>query len=97
VAKKRKNSSSQELREVSLGNYQTFGEFQLLVRSGDILIPKLDFVEPLKVECQHFIDCLHKHQRPLTDGYEGLQVVEMLEAAQRSLSKGGMRVPIGHE
>lgn len=66
----------------SLGRYETFGEFQLLLRAGDVVIPKLDFVEPLKVECQHFVECICTGQHPLTDGYDGLRVVQALEVAQ---------------
>ena len=69
----------------SMGQYEDFGEFQLLLRAGDVLIPKVDFVEPLKRECQHFVECVRTGQRPLTDGYDGLKVVKVLEAAQLSL------------
>src|SRR5688572_15942534 len=51
VTKKRQEPSE------GLGSYRTFGEFQLLLRAGDVLIPKLEFTEPLKIECQHFVDC----------------------------------------
>ena len=71
--------------EASLGSYRTYGEFQLLLRAGDVLIPKLDFVEPLKVECQHFVDCIRTGETPVSDGRQGLWVVRALEAAQRSL------------
>ena|SRR5436190_3000624 len=71
--------------ERSLGSYESFGEFQLLLRAGDVLIPKINFVEPLKLECQHFVDCITNGQTPLTDGRDGLEVVRMLEAAQASL------------
>jgi predicted dehydrogenase len=71
------------------GSYETFGEFQLLLRAGDVLIPKVDFVEPLKVECQHFVDCITSGERPLTDGRSGLRVVRALEAAQASMDAGG--------
>jgi predicted dehydrogenase len=70
----------------SLGRYESFGEFQLLLRAGDVLIPKIDFVEPLKLECQHFVDCVLSGSQPLTDGRDGLKVVQMLEAAQASLN-----------
>ena len=70
----------------SLGRYESYGEFQLLVRAGDVLIPKLEFVEPLKVECQHFVECVRTGDRPLTDGYHGLQVVRALEEAQTSMN-----------
>jgi predicted dehydrogenase len=71
------------------GSYETFGEFQLLLRAGDVLIPKVDFVEPLRVELQHFVDCIRSGERPLTDGVSGLRVVRALEAAQRSMDAGG--------
>jgi predicted dehydrogenase len=74
--------------EASLGSYRTYGEFQLLLRAGDVLIPKLDFVEPLKIECQHFVDCIRTGQTPVSDGRQGLWVVRALEAAQRSLQPG---------
>jgi predicted dehydrogenase len=73
----------------SLGDFNSFGEFQLLLRAGDVLIPKINFVEPLRVECQHFVDCIKNGDRPLTDGGEGLRVVQVLEAAQRSLINEG--------
>lgn len=70
----------------SLGGFDSFGEFQLLTRAGDVLIPKVNFVEPLKVECQHFLDCIRTGERPLTDGRHGLQIVEALETADKSLT-----------
>ena len=72
----------------SLGSYETFGEFQLLLRAGDVLIPKVDFVEPLQIECQHFVDCIRTGETPRSDGRAGLRVVRALEAAQRSMSTG---------
>lgn len=73
-------------REATPGQYATFGEFQLLLRAGDVLIPQLEFTEPLKVECQHFVDCVREGRTPLTDGRHGLKVVRALEAAQRSMT-----------
>ncbi len=72
-----------------MGEYDTFGKFQLITRAGDIHIPKIDFVEPLKLECTDFVDCINNGGRPLADGYDGLRVVKVLEAAQRSLASGG--------
>jgi len=66
-----------------------FGEFQYRVHSGAIMIPKLDLVEPLRVECEHFIACIREGRRPETDGVNGLQVVRILEIAQASLKAGG--------
>jgi predicted dehydrogenase len=68
--------------------YRTYGEFQLLLRAGDVLIPKLDFTEPLKIECQHFVDCIRSGEAPRSDGRAGLRVVRALEAAQRSMTAG---------
>jgi predicted dehydrogenase len=75
----------------NFGEFDSFGKFQLIQRAGDVLMPKVDFVEPLKVQCQHFVDCIVKNQKPLSDGENGLQVVRILEAAQRSMeARGGM-------
>ena len=70
------------------GAYRTYGEFQLLLRAGDVLIPKLEFTEPLKIECQHFVDCIRTGETPRTDGHQGLRVVRALEAAQRQMTAG---------
>jgi predicted dehydrogenase len=86
VTRKHNASTSPNPDSHSLGRYETFGEFQLLLRAGDVLIPKLDFAEPLKLECQHFIDCIRTGQQAMTDGYDGLRVVQVLEAAQASLA-----------
>jgi len=66
-----------------------FADFQFSYRYGDILIPTIHFVEPLRVECQHFIDCIINHCEPTSNGQDGLNVVKVLEAAQRSLSNSG--------
>jgi len=79
----------------NLGEFDSFGNFQLIQRAGDMLMPKVDFVEPLKVQCQHFIDCIVKEQKPVSDGENGFQVVRILEAAQRSMEAGGGMVEVG--
>ncbi len=66
-----------------------FGEFQFSYRYGDILIPNIRLGEPLKVECQHFLDCIIKHEQPCSSGKVGLNVVKILESAQKSLSNSG--------
>jgi predicted dehydrogenase len=65
-----------------------FGEFQCNYRSGDILIPKIRIIEPLRQECQHFLDCISNHCQPCSCGEDGLNVVKILEAAQHSMSNG---------
>jgi predicted dehydrogenase len=72
------------------GNYETF----LTLREGDIHIPKINMVEPLKLECQHFIDCIHRNQDPLTDGNNGLEVLRVLDVAQKSLEANGKTIKI---
>ncbi|MGE3540965.1 MAG: Gfo/Idh/MocA family protein [Candidatus Tectimicrobiota bacterium] len=84
-----KGVTRQSPTPMSLGSYENFGEFQLLVRAGDVLIPKINFVEPLQLECQHFVECIRQGRRPLSDGYNGLQVVEILEAAERAMRGEG--------
>ncbi len=68
--------------------YDTYGDYQTL-RIGDIVIPRIKMSEPLKNECQHFLDCLQTGQKPLSDGRDGLKVLQVLEAAQRSLKNRG--------
>jgi len=75
-------------------DFDTFGEFQLLQRSGDVHIPNFKFTEPLRNECLHFIECIKENKSPLTDAKHGLEVVRVLEAAQRSLKDMGRPVDI---
>lgn len=75
-------------------HYDTFGEFQYAYHYGDVLAPYIKQEEPLKVECQHFLDCIRTGQSSLTDGLQGLQLVRILEAASESLKRGGGRVPL---
>jgi predicted dehydrogenase len=70
---------------VSLPSYETFDEFQLRLRVGDVLIPRVDFTEPLRLEAQHFVDCITEGRTPDTDGVSGLEVVRALEMAQASM------------
>ena len=71
-----------------------YGEFQYRLHSGDILIPRIDMREPLALECAHFVDCVRTGQRPQTDGENGLRVVRVLEAGQRSLDAGGAKMAL---
>ncbi len=75
-------------------HYDTFGEFQLSYRYGDISIPRLDDAEPLKTECQHFIDCIEGGECSKSSGRDGLEVLLALDAADRSIKKNGMEVRI---
>lgn len=72
----------------------TYGDFQYKLHSGDILIPRLDMREPLQVECAHYIDCIQSRKRPLTDGENGLRVLRVLAAGEKSLQIGGENVTL---
>ncbi len=76
----------------------SFGEFQLSYRYGDITIPHVPSLEPLRTECEHFAECILNGATPLSDGSQGLKVVQVLEAAQASLSAGGLMTALaGHD
>jgi predicted dehydrogenase len=71
--------------------FETYGEFVTL-HFGDIHIPKISNEEPLRVECQHFVDCILNDETPLSDGRDALNVVRVLDAMERSLRNGGQPV-----
>ena len=75
-------------------HYDTFGDFQFSYRYGDIYTPYLANTEPLQIECKHFLDCIQGQASPRSGGPEGLEVVQILEAANQSLKNGGTRVKI---
>ncbi|WP_373500730.1 Gfo/Idh/MocA family protein [Desulfococcus sp.] len=75
-------------------HYDTFAEFHYSYHYGDIYSPYVNQVEPLKTECQHFLDCIRMGSLPLTSGLQGLQVVQVLEAASESLKNNGARIEI---
>jgi len=69
-----------------LPDIETYGQFQLIHRAGDIHIPRIDVKEPLSVECAHFVECIRNGSVPFTDGRNGLDVVSVLEMGQKELS-----------
>jgi len=75
------------------GEAWVYGE-NLALRSGDIRVPRFAPTEPLGVELAHFVECVRERREPRTGGAEGLRVVEILEAAQRSLRSGGAPVDL---
>ncbi len=76
--------------------FTQYGEY-LTVRHGDIHIPRVDMEEPLDLECRHFIACVATGAQPRTGAAQGLEVVQVLDAAQRSLRQQGKPVPVGGE
>lgn len=81
-------------RGVALGAPNSFGEYQLTYRTGDIISPKLDVTEPLLIQTNHFLDCVEQGQRPRSDGEMGLAIVRVLEAAEISARSNGECVPV---
>jgi predicted dehydrogenase len=68
---------------------ESFGEYQLSYRTGDILSPKLPAGEPLAAEMEEFLSCIETGNTPRSSGAEGLAVVRALELADASLMKTG--------
>jgi len=69
-------------------DYDQSGDYQLIHRTGDILLPKIAFQEPLKTEAAHFLECLRKGLPPLTGPKHARDVVAVLEAGQKALTSG---------
>lgn len=71
------------------GFIDSFASFRTSIREGDILVPRVNGGEPLKAECDHFLDCITSRARPLSDGWSGVDAVRVLAAIARSIQKGG--------
>lgn len=71
-------------------------DYRLMIdyRKGDICIPHLSGQEALSQEVTHFVDCIRAGRKPLSGGAEGLQLVQMLEAATQSLFLKGQPIPL---
>lgn len=74
--------------------YDNFGEFQFSYRYGDIYIPRIQEHEALSLECRHFVDCIREGKVPKSDGYSGLRVIRVIEAAEQSLREQGRAVSV---
>lgn len=74
--------------------YETFGEFQLLLRDGEISIPKVRMAEPLRREAEHFAACVRERRNPLCDVGSALDVIRTLEAVDASLAARGQSVKV---
>src|SRR5487761_2013923 len=73
-------------------HYDTFAEFHYAYHYGDVYAPYIKQEEPLKTECQHFLDCINGGTLPLSGGKQGLELVRILEASSESLRQGGAAV-----
>src|SRR5437868_8491461 len=75
-------------------HYDTFAEFQYAYHYGDMYVPYIKQEEPLKAECQHFLDCIRNGATPMTSGRQGLELVRILEASSASLKQSGAAVDL---
>ena len=73
-------------------HYDTFAEFHYAYHYGDMYSPCLKLDEPLKTECQHFVDCIRQDAVPLSSGEKGMEVVKILELSTLSLKQGGAQI-----
>jgi predicted dehydrogenase len=73
---------------------QQIQEMRVGYRTGDMWAPRLDSTEALRLEGEHFVDCIENGKAPLTGGSLGLRVVKLIEAATRSMNELGRSVEI---
>lgn len=71
-----------------------YDELRFEIRDGDIISPRVELVEPLKSQCRHFLECVVHWKCPISGGVEGLDVVRVLEAINRSLEHKGIQVEV---
>jgi predicted dehydrogenase len=75
-------------------HYDTFAEFQYAYHYGDMYVPYIKQEEPLRAECQHFLDCIRNGAEPITSGRSGVELVRILEASSASLKQKGAPVEL---
>lgn len=76
------------------GNSESIYQMLIGYRTGDMWSPKLETTEALLTEALHFINCIKRGDRPITDGEAGLRVVRLLEAATQSMKNQGQLVKL---
>ena len=74
--------------------YATYGDFQLLPREGDVLIPHLKLEEPLQAQARHFLECVRGGANDISGPDAGIAVVEALTAIQQSIAGNGAPVKL---
>ena len=93
------DTSSEPLRifdsGVQLPEPETFGEYRLTYRTGDIVSPRIDAAEPLLLELRDFCESVRFGTEPRSSATVGLEVVRTIEAVDASLERGGTRVEVG--
>ena len=71
-----------------------YGAHQVASRNGDIFIPEMEIGEPLRLQMEHFVDCVMNKKQPLSDGVNGYEVVKILESVDESMVKNGTPVEV---
>ena len=74
--------------DANLGAFETYAQHQLIVRAGDVWMPRVDFPEPLDVELNEFADSIGDGRSPMTDGRNGVHVVRVLEQLSQAMTVG---------
>jgi predicted dehydrogenase len=72
----------------------SFSSFRMIVREGDIVVPRVPMSQPLKRECDHFLDCIRDSSAPMSGGSEGIAVVQVLDAISRSMRDQGRETAV---
>src|SRR5206468_5691194 len=72
----------------------SYGDYRLQIRDGNILSPKIEVSEPLKNQCRHFLECIECGSQPITSGWDGVNVVRVLNAMDRSVALNGAQVEV---
>jgi predicted dehydrogenase/protoporphyrinogen oxidase len=80
--------------QASVATPETFGEYRLTYRAGDILTPKIDATEPLSLELDDFCAAIRGEREPRSTPEVGIEVLRMIEAVDRSLAEGGSPVAL---
>jgi predicted dehydrogenase len=75
-------------------HYDTFADFHYSYHYGDMHVPYIKQEEPLKVECQHFVDCIKGKSKPISSGRQGLELIRILEASSQSLKARGAAIEL---
>ena len=75
-------------------HYDTFADFHYAYHYGDMYVPYIKQEEPLKIECQHFLDCINHKTKPISGGQQGLEMVRILEASSLSLKQQGTAIDL---
>ncbi|GAC1434225.1 MAG: Gfo/Idh/MocA family oxidoreductase [Solirubrobacteraceae bacterium] len=91
------DTSNEQLRVFDYGVEElepsNFGEHRMAYRTGDVVSPHLSADEPLRVELADFINSIRTGEQPRSDMYLGLDIVQMVEAAELSMRHNGSPVP----